>query len=590
MKISRVIIQNFRNIKNIDVTIGDTVALIGSNNSGKTNFLKAMSLPLMSDDGDSSKKLSWYDINKDARQKYYSFIESNIEQILSDSINPNDWNDALPYVSVELEFIANKNDHFDIRELLVEERDGVFIGKLKYVFHIKEPLKLLERVRTLINKSDEPLEKKKMTILPMELFTYEIVIPGKNARVSYDALKDFRFSSLAAERDSFSSSVDKLGSRSLIDLLQKRLTPSVQVSVEQEYYKFFEAIKQLGNLDKILNWQKYSEIPNAKDFFEQINIVPNMPTMNSILGSVRLGYGEDNLFSQGLGNRNLILIMVLLNSLVSKEEDLSFKLITLEEPEAHLCTSNVLLVASFIEQFKKLADKSQLFYSTHSTELVNKIGLENVLVLNDGNAYSLNEELDKDGRKYLANNPNTDIFKILFSRHVILVEGITEELLIKSYLLSKPELSDIKVFSFHKGYKKIIDIWKKINENSSNKLGVVRDYDNQDEARASHELLQFERIKICTTKEYTLEPEIVSTGNNYELLKEKYGKEYGWSDLTKEQLQENWRKSKTDIMFKICKDILSGELDGFTMPKHISDIIEFMSFKAKTEGDSIDEN
>ena len=38
LKISRLIINNYRNLRNIDIHINDTVALIGENNSGKSNL------------------------------------------------------------------------------------------------------------------------------------------------------------------------------------------------------------------------------------------------------------------------------------------------------------------------------------------------------------------------------------------------------------------------------------------------------------------------------------------------------------------------------------------------------------------------
>lgn len=66
-----------------------------------------------------------------------------------------------------------------------------------------------------------------------------------------------------------------------------------------------------------------------------------------------------------------------------------------------------------------------------------------------------------------------DLFKLFFSKKCILFEGISEELLIRSYIDSKETLSDIEVLSFHKGLKKIMNIWKKVNEGSGNKLGIV---------------------------------------------------------------------------------------------------------------------
>ena len=42
LKISRLIIKNYRNLRNIDIHLSNTVALIGENNSGKSNLLRAV--------------------------------------------------------------------------------------------------------------------------------------------------------------------------------------------------------------------------------------------------------------------------------------------------------------------------------------------------------------------------------------------------------------------------------------------------------------------------------------------------------------------------------------------------------------------
>ena len=56
MRINRVIIKNYRNLRDVDIELENIVTLIGENNGGKSNFLKAISIPLSSDDGSSSKK------------------------------------------------------------------------------------------------------------------------------------------------------------------------------------------------------------------------------------------------------------------------------------------------------------------------------------------------------------------------------------------------------------------------------------------------------------------------------------------------------------------------------------------------------
>ena len=68
-----------------------------------------------------------------------------------------------------------------------------------------------------------------------------------------------------------------------------------------------------------------------------------------------------------------------------------------------------------------------------------------------------------------------------------MVEGLTEELLIKAFLQSKPELSDIEIISFHKGFTKILDIWCTLNDNTTNRLGVIRDFDGEPKAKAKHD-------------------------------------------------------------------------------------------------------
>ena len=104
-------------------------------------------------------------------------------------------------------------------------------------------------------------------------------------------------------------------------------------------------------MDHVINWQEESELEDAKEFFEHISILPNMPPMQTILNSIRLGYSDAELTLQGLGYRNLILLLVLINSLMGKKNDVALNILTIEEPEAHLCINNIRLMASFLKAF-----------------------------------------------------------------------------------------------------------------------------------------------------------------------------------------------------------------------------------------------
>lgn len=85
MKICRVQVENYRNLLNIDVVFNNIVTLIGENNSGKSNFLRALSIPLSSDDSSFGKRLSWYDINREAKENYYEYLETNKQTIIDGS-------------------------------------------------------------------------------------------------------------------------------------------------------------------------------------------------------------------------------------------------------------------------------------------------------------------------------------------------------------------------------------------------------------------------------------------------------------------------------------------------------------------------
>ncbi len=584
MKISRVQIKNFRNIGSIDVQLNDVVTLIGENNSGKSNFLHALTLPFSSDDNNINKNLSWADINTGARDDYYQFILEKKDAILDGTLDFDVFVSKLPAIFVEVNITPEEDELYFVKDICYStDADGHLLYGLRYEYKATHPDEILAQVRSILDSEEidvQSIDNVKMNLLPTRMYSHSIVVPQKGTNVSYDTLRQFKYMALSADRDNFSNSNERIGSRALVRLLQMRLSAIDLLTVEKEYSRFFDALKNLSGMDKVINWQDSSDIPNAKHFFNNIDILPNMPPMTSILSSVRLGYSGENLSSQGLGQRNLILLLVLLNSLLDESDITAFRLLTVEEPEAHLCINNIHLMASFIKVFTQNNTTIQLFYSTHSTELINKIDPKNIIVLSNGSALSLASELNDEERNYLSKNPNTDLFKLFFSRRCILVEGLTEELLIKAYLQSISELSDIETISFHKGFSKIIDIWLIINRDSDNRLGIIRDFDDQPKAATKHHRYNaYHNICVRTTEGYTLEDEIVSAGDNYKLLMERYGKECGWVGLSRDEMAADWKTAKSSVMLRLCHDLSCGEFPDFTMPQHIQAVLDFMKDK-----------
>ena len=116
MKINRIKINNYRNLRDIDIHISDIVAVIGENNSGKSNFLRAITLPFLTDEySQVNKNLSWAEVNRDAKNEYYSKVIKYQDAILKDTMSELDFMNLLPIVSVEVELKPDKTEAFFVK-------------------------------------------------------------------------------------------------------------------------------------------------------------------------------------------------------------------------------------------------------------------------------------------------------------------------------------------------------------------------------------------------------------------------------------------------------------------------------------------
>lgn len=124
----------------------------------------------------------------------------------------------------------------------------------------------------------------------------------------------------------------------------------------------------------------------------------------------------------------------------------------------------------------------------------------------------------------------------------------------------------------------MLDIWLKVNKNSSHKLGIIRDFDNQQKAKEEHEKYNsYQNICVATTVEYTLEPEIVKTGSNFEKLKSYFINNHGWDNVdTPDLLSDKWRGAKAETMLMFCSDLVIDELVDIELPQHINKVLKFL--------------
>jgi putative ATP-dependent endonuclease of OLD family len=132
----------------------------------------------------------------------------------------------------------------------------------------------------------------------------------------------------------------------------------------------------------------------------------------------------------GLGTLNRLFMAVELLHL-SKTNWNGIRLGLVEELEAHLHPQAQMQV---IESLQK-QESIQLILTTHSPNLASKVKLKNLIICNNGNAFSMGSDytkLEPDDYKFLEKFLDTTKANLFFAKGVILVEGWAEEILIPS--------------------------------------------------------------------------------------------------------------------------------------------------------------
>jgi putative ATP-dependent endonuclease of OLD family len=146
-------------------------------------------------------------------------------------------------------------------------------------------------------------------------------------------------------------------------------------------------------------------------------------------------YKTFEIYQNGLGLNNLIYMATVLGDLIERRKaDIeAYIALLIEEPEAHIHPQlqNVLF-----EYFKKMEKKNiQVFITSHSPTITAKTNLDNTIVLyskeNNINYVPIkNIPLNSKHKKYLERFLDVTKSQLFFARGVILVEGISEALLL----------------------------------------------------------------------------------------------------------------------------------------------------------------
>ncbi|HUP86807.1 MAG TPA: AAA family ATPase [Acidimicrobiales bacterium] len=130
----------------------------------------------------------------------------------------------------------------------------------------------------------------------------------------------------------------------------------------------------------------------------------------------------------GKGEQHTLKVLLALGRKLSASH-----VLLIEEPENHLAFATLNVLIAKIKE--KCADR-QIVMTTHSSFVLNKLGLDNLILLNHDHAVRI-DNLPASTQDYFMKLSGYDTLRLVLAKRVILVEGPSDELVIQRAYLAR---------------------------------------------------------------------------------------------------------------------------------------------------------
>ena len=455
MYISKIKIENFRNFRSNEIEFNDGInVIIGHNNAGKSNLIKALGLVL---NPNSKKRLSIHDFNMNA----------SLDELKQHS----------PKVSITVTIskgrTSNNDDLVTVSEWLTSLTED-YEAKLTYEFFLPERYeqKYLEEMENLAQSNEQGVPKellgkvfKTIDNEFLRFYTHKIWggEPTNQNQADNELLQRFDFQFLDAIRDVERDLVSGRNAM-LKEVLHFFLDYEIKSSTDKALDKnkeikdkskqFSEDSSRLIEvLDKRMESGKEAILSYANQTGASLKSTPNFEGETSdieMLSFLRLIVEEAGFkipaSHNGLGYNNLIYISILLAKMQANADEeyfggnsKVFPMLVIEEPEAHLHPSMQDKFLKFLKTNISNHTVRQIFITSHSTHVTSATELEEIICLHndiEGNSnvgYLAkvfdNSADDLKSLKYVKRFLDATKSNMLFAEKIILVEGLAEQLL-----------------------------------------------------------------------------------------------------------------------------------------------------------------
>jgi len=528
MKIDRIKIVNFKCFKGeFNLVLNDGLnILVGENESGKSTILEAIHLALtgLFNGRYLKNELTQYLFNNEIVAEYFKSITNGNTAILP------------PCILIEI-YISGEDLPLFEGDGNSEKIKGCGIS-LKIAFDDKYKAEY-----------EQLIQSGNIKTLPVEYydvfwksFARETItsrsIPVKSAFIDSSSNRYKNGSDVYISR----IIRDNLDTKEIVEISQAHRTM-------RDSFMECEAIKKINT--KIKSDTKISD--------KKIELSVELLSKNAWENSL-ITYLDDVPFHYiGKGEQCIVKTGLALAHKKSKEANL----ILLEEPENHLTHSKLNQLTNNIKEEHQ--DK-QIIISTHSSFVANKMGLDNLILLNDSKTVRLND-LKLETKSFFEKIAGYDTLRLILCKKAILVEGDSDELVLqKAYMLENsgklPIEDGIDVISVGTSFLRFLEIADKIDkpvvvvtDNDGDVEAVREKYKNYlDDKAKTHIIICFngkadKRELIIGTKPFnynTLEPEMLKANNL-----EKLNAVLGTSHSTEDKLHKYMKENKTECALKV---------------------------------------
>jgi len=531
MCIERVIVKNYRTLASVDLPLRPHLnVIVGNNESGKSTLLEAINLALKCqlNRRSAAAELHPYLFNTGCVKEFVTKLRGGVH------VEP-------PRILVELylkdcpEFAAYKGTN----NSLSEDTPGISLAiELDYEAFGEE-------------YRDYIADPKRVTGVPVEYYKIDWRDFAGNPLRAWKAPVE------SALIDPSSISNTYAANKYVLEIAQDFLTKKQKVELALSYRQLRDEFLDDATVKSInTELEKRKGTITEKTFSISLDMTARAGWETGVLPHL----DDIPLTLIGKGEQNALKIKL---AIAAKEPCILF---LLEEPENHLSHPNLNRLIAYIAS---AAQGKQLIIATHSSFVLNKLGVENIQMFNGKKAVTLSE-LPPSTEAYFKKLPGHDTLRMILAKRTILVEGPSDELIVQRAFLQThgkmPLEAGVEVISVNAlAFKRFLDIASRLEIDTR----VVTDNDGDTgkiEAKYAEYKTTANISVFYSTDENltTLENHIVKL-NSRTQLNELFGKAYA----ADHELLSFMLNNKTDCALKILESP-----ESIVMPEYIQNAVK----------------